>query len=292
MAVTTTTVGSAIPQLWAKRLQIALRKLLVYGDCCNRKYEGEIKDIGDSVRIQTVADVALSAYTRNTDISATTLTTTDLVLTIDQGRAFNFKWDDVDDVQSIKGIMAEAMSRAAYLLRDEADKFIAALMVAGVSTGTPDNQLPPATSVGTGSGDDDPFAILVNISTVLDNADVPDNGRWAVIPPWYAGELLKDPRRSSFGTSENLRSYSEGFMGTDQVSGLRLYRSNNVPNSGGAYSIVAGYDDAVTFANQVTKFDTREAPSGFYNYNMGLMVYGGKVVRAYGLAGVVATQAT
>jgi len=292
MAVTATTVGSAIPQLWSRRLQIALRKLMVYADCCNTNYEGELKEIGDSVRIQTVADVALSAYTRNTAISSTTLTTTDLVLTVDQGRAFNFKWDDVDNAQAIQGIMAEAMSRAAYLLKDEADQYIAALMAAGVSTTTPDNTLPAATSVGTGAGDDDPFAILVNLAVVLDKANVPDNGRWAVIPPWYAGELLKDPRRSSFGTSQNLRSYADGFMGTDQVSGLRCYRSNNVPNTSEAYTIIAGYDDAVTFANQITKFDTREAPDGFFNYNMGLMVYGGKVTRAYGLASIVATQAS
>lgn len=292
MALYPSTVQSAIPQLWARRLQVALRKILVYADCFNNKYEGELKEIGDSVRIQTVADISLSAYTRNTAISSQTLTTTDLVLVVDQGRAFNFKWDDVDDAQAVKGIMSEAMSRAAYLLKDEADQYYAALLAAGVSTTTPDNTLPAASSVGTGSGDDDPFDLLVDLSVKLDQSNVPQNGRWAVVPPWYAGELLKSPRKSSFGTSMNLQSYAEGYMGIDQVSGLRVYKSNNVPNSNGAYTVIAGYDDAATLANQITKFDTRQAPDGFFNYNMGLMVYGGKVTRAYGLASVAATQAS
>lgn len=292
MALYPSTVQSAIPQLWSRRLQMALKKLLVYADCCNKSYEGEIKDMGDSVRIQTVADISLSAYTRNTAITAETLTTTDQVLYMDQGRAFNFKWDDVDDVQSVKGIMAEAMSRAAYLLRNEADSYIAAALAAGVSTASPDNTLPAATAVGTASGNNDPFELLVDLSAKLDESNVPNEGRWCVIPPWYAGELLKDTRRSGFGTSQNLQAYADGFMGVDQVSGLRCYRSNNVPVTSLAYTVIAGHADAATFASQVTKFDTRPAADGFFNYNIGVMVYGAKVTRPYALASVVATQAT
>ncbi len=290
MALYPSTVQSAIPQLWARRLQVALRKILVYADVCNRNYEGEIKEIGDSVRIQTVADVAIGDYTRNTAITSQTLTTTDIVLVLDQGKTFNFKWDDVDDVQSVKGIMAEAMSRAAYLLRNEVDTYIASTLKDGVSTSNPDNTLDAAT-VGTGPGDDDAFELLVNLAVKLNESNVPEEGRWAVVPPWYAGVLLKDPRRSSFGTNQNLAAYADGFMGVDQVSGLRVYRSNNVPETSGAYTVIAGYDDAATFANQISKFDTRPAPDGFFNYNMGLMIYGAKVTRPYGLASVAATQA-
>lgn len=290
MALYPSTVQSAIAVLWARQLQIALRKILVYADVCNRKYEGELKEIGDSVRIQTVADVAIGAYTRNTDVSLQTLTTTDIVLVADQGRTFGFKWDDVDDVQAVKGIMTEAMSRAGYSMRNEVDQFIASTLDAGVQAG---NILTPATSVGTGAGDDDPFELLVDLAAKLDENNVPPDGRWAVVPPWYAGELLKDPRRSSFGTNQNLQAYSEGFMGVDQVSGLRVYRSNNVPvGNASDYSIIAGYQDAITFANQVTKFKTTDAQAGFYSINLGLMVYGALVTRPYGLAKVVATQAT
>jgi hypothetical protein len=291
MALYPSTVQSAIPKLWARRLQVALRKILVYADCCNRKYEGELKEIGDQVRIQTVADVSIGSYTRNTAISMQTLTTTDLTLVIDQGKTFGFKWDDLDEVQAVNGITAEAMSRAVYLLRDQMDQQIASTLSSGVSTTTPDNVLPAATSVGTGAGDDDPFEILVDLSAKLDESNVPSQGRWAVVPPWYAGELLKDPRRSSFGTSQNLRAYAEDFMGVDTVSGLRVYRSNNVPVSGSTYTVIAGYDDAATVAEQFNKVDIRPAPDGFFNNHFGALIWGSKVTRPYGLASVAATQA-
>lgn len=292
MALYPSTVQSAIPRLWARRLQVALRKILVYADCCNRKYEGELKELGNTVQINTVADVSIGNYTRNTAISMQTLQTTDLVLTIDQGKTFGFKYDDLDDVQAISGIVDEALSRGMYLLRDQMDQNIASVLSAGVATTTPDNTLPAATSVGTGSGDDDPFDLLVDLATKLSESNVPENGRWVVVPYWYAGELLKDPRKSSFGTSQNFREYAEGYMGIDQASGLRIYKSNNVPNSNGAYTVIAGYDDAATVAEQINKFDIRPAPDGFFSNYFGALIWGAKVTRGYGLASVAATQAT
>ena len=128
MALYPSTVQSAIPQLWAEELQRALRRVLVYANVCNRKYEGILKEKGDSVRIQTVADISIGAYTRNADVTLQTLTTTDIVLIADQGRTFGFKYDDVDDVQAIQGIMEEAMSRAAYNMRVEVDTYVASTL--------------------------------------------------------------------------------------------------------------------------------------------------------------------
>ncbi len=296
MALYPSTVQSAIPRLWARRLQVALRKILVYGDCMNDKYEGEIKDIGSSVTINTVADVSLGDYARNTDVSLQTLTTTDLTLVIDTGKTFGFKYDQLDDIQAVQGIVDEALSRSLYLLRDQMDQSIAAVLVAGVSTTTPDNVLTAATSVGTGAGDDDPFDLLVDLAVALSQANVPQQGRWAIVPPWYAGELAKDPRRSSFGTSQNLRTYAEGFIGIDQVSGLRVYQSNNVPTTDpapatGVFQVVAGYDDAATVAEQMNKFKITPAQAGFYDIYIGALIWGSKVTRGYGLASVAVTRA-
>ena len=170
MALYPSTVQSAIPQLWAEELQRALRRVLVYANVCNRKYEGILKEKGDSVRIQTVADISIGAYTRNADVTLQTLTTTDIVLIADQGRTFGFKYDDVDDVQAIQGIMEEAMSRAAYNMRVEVDSYVATTLQSGVQTA---NVLTAATSVGTGAGDDDAFEILVDLAVTLSNNFVP-----------------------------------------------------------------------------------------------------------------------
>ncbi len=288
------TVSSSIPELWAGELQVALRKALRYANGFNRKYEGEIKRQGASVRITTVADIAIGNYARNTDISLQTLTTADQNLIVDQAKSYGFFWDDLDQTQTAtKGIMQEAASRAAYQMADVIDQFLAATLAAGVGTA---NQLPDASSVGNGAGDDDPFAILVQLARVLEDNSVPEEGRWAFIPPWYAAQLKTDPRRSSFGTPENISQYGQGLLGIDTVSGLRVYVSRNVPTTDadpqtGQFSIIAGYDDAATFAEQMTAFAVKENPYRFGKNCLGMNAYGAKVTRAYGLARVLATQA-
>lgn len=289
------TVGSSIPELWAAELQIALRKMLRYANTFNRKYEGEIKRQGASVRITSVADVSIGNYSRNTDIPLQTLTTTDQNLVIDQAKSYGFFWDKLDQTQTAtKGLMEEAVSRAAYNMRDEIDQYLASLLDDGVATA---NILPDATSVGTGSGDDDPFKILVRLAQVLEQNNVPEEGRWAVIPPWYAAELKIDPRRSSFGTPENISQYGQGLMGIETVSGLKVWVSNNVPTTDsdpqtGQFSVIAGYMDSGTFAEQLVDFEVKDNPYRFGKNALGMNAYGGKVTRPGTLSKVLATQAS
>ncbi len=292
------TVSSSIPELWAAELQVALRKALRYANICNRKYEGEIKRQGASVRITTVADVPITNYARNTDISLNTLTTTDQNLVVDQAKAYGFFWDALDQTQTAtKGIMQEAVSRAAYNLRDTMDQFVASTLDAAVPTVSPDNQLPDATSVGSGAGDDDPFKILVRLAQVLGQNNVPDDAEMdVVVPYWYAAELKIDPRNSSFGTPANREQYGNGLLGLDYASGLRIWVSNNVPTTNavpttGQFSVLATYPDAITLAEQMTEFKVAENPYRFGSNCLGMHVYGARVTRPYAVSKVLATQA-
>ena len=54
-----------IPTVWASRLLKALEKSLIYGqtDVCNRDYEGEIREAGNTVKIASIGDVARTACT-------------------------------------------------------------------------------------------------------------------------------------------------------------------------------------------------------------------------------------
>lgn len=288
------TVGSSIPELWSANLQVALRKRLRYANVFNKKYEGEIKRQGASVRITTVADVTIGSYARNTDISLQTLTTTDQNLVIDQAKSYGFFWDELDQTQTAtKGIMEEAVSRAAYNMRDEIDQYLAGLLDDAVPAA---NTLATAASVGSGAGDDDPFKILVRMAQVLEQNNVDDEGRWAVVPPWYAAELKIDPRNSSFGTARNGEMYGNGLLGLDRASGLEIWVSNNVPTTDsvstvGQFSILAGYMDTGTFAEQMVSFKVADNPVRFGKNCLGMNAYGGKIVRPYTAAKILATQA-
>ena len=60
-----------IPTVWAARLLVALDKALIYGQAnvCNRDYEGEIQQKGNTVKIGSIGDVDVADYTKDTDIS-------------------------------------------------------------------------------------------------------------------------------------------------------------------------------------------------------------------------------
>lgn len=289
------TVSSSISEIWASDLQTALRKYLRYvSGGFNRKYQGEIDRQGASVRITTVADVSIGNYARNTDISLSTLTTTDQNLIIDQAKSYGFFWDALDQKQtSTKGLMQEAVSRAAYNMRDLQDQYAAATLAAGVQAS---NVLPDATSVGTGAGDDDPFKILVRLAQKLEENNVDEDDRNVFVPPWFAAELKIDPRRSSFGTPENISQYGQGLLGIETVSGLRVWVSNNVPTTDsdptvGQFTVIANQRDSATWAEDMLWFAVKDNPYRNGDNCLGANAYGAKVTRPYGSASVLCTQA-
>lgn len=289
MPTPASTVGSDISVLYSGVLFRALMKKLRFSEAFNRDYEGEITKQGDTMVINTTADPTISDYSRNTDMTIETLGTTAQALVINQAKKFNIGLDDVDDKQTAAKLMPERMKRAAYKMADTCDQFQAATLAAGVATA---NQLSAATSVGTGAGDNDPFELIVDMGVILDNNFVEEEGRWLFLPPWYCGELLKDPRRSSFGTTENLKAYGSGYIGLDPVSGFEIFKSVNVPVSNGAYTIIGGVKSAATFGEQILKYETLRNPLRFGDIHRGLHVYGATVTAPNRLVSVVATQHT
>lgn len=276
MAQSVSTVQSDIGQVWAAELLRARDKLLSYAQGCNRKYEDKVLRGGEAVRINSIGDITInSSHVRTgADMTINLLRTTPQTLVIDNEDDFLFFLDDVDAKQAMSDLMPEAMRRAAYKLRDTMDSNIATVMAAGVAS---DNIL-TARTIGSGAGDADAFELLTEIAAELDEADSPEEGRFVFIPPKFKQALLNDPRRTSFGTTQNLTTYGSGYVGRS-VSGLEVFMSNNVPVSGTTYTIIAGNKDATTLAEQIVKYETNRHPLAFGDIHKGLHVYGAKVLR-------------
>src|SRR5579864_7040292 len=91
-----------IPEIWSPKVLVALEKDHVYTSLCNRDYDGDIANLGDTVRITGIGEITVSNYSKDTDISAPqALTDAQLALTITQAKYFNFALDDVDARQSV-----------------------------------------------------------------------------------------------------------------------------------------------------------------------------------------------
>ena len=115
-----------IPQLWGDTLLVALRNVLVYGNIVNRDWEGQIRQMGDTVRIHGIGQVTISNYVKDNDINAPqSLTDAETMLVISQAKYYNFEVDDVDAAQQHPKVMTEAMSYAAYQIANTMDSYIA-----------------------------------------------------------------------------------------------------------------------------------------------------------------------
>ena len=118
-------ITNFIPQVWSARLQENLREALVFGALCNRNYEGDISQWGDTVHINTLNDITVKPYNPNVEIDdPEQLSGIDTTLTIDHGAYYNFFINDVDAAQARADLMDEAMKNAAYRLAVDAEKYI------------------------------------------------------------------------------------------------------------------------------------------------------------------------
>ncbi len=88
------------PVKYSLKLVELLYNDTIYTSVTNTKYEGEIKNAGDRVRIRTAAKITLSAYTKGMTLVAQELNPTDEDLVVDQLNYFKFIVDDVDKLQN------------------------------------------------------------------------------------------------------------------------------------------------------------------------------------------------
>lgn len=282
-----------IPTIWSARLLANLNEAHVYAALTNRDYEGEIENIGDTVKINAIGRVTIGSYTKNTDIAAAeTLTDAQTTLTIDKAKYFNFQIDDVDKAQQKPKVMDAAMSEASYGLSLEVDKELAKMHTvtpANNKVGADGNSAKLGLVLTAGSA---MYDYLVDLKVKLDENNCPDDGqRWVVVPAWAYGALLKDARFvNATETGNQIRS--NGYVG--KAAGFNVHMSNNVTDDGQSvktYRIIAGHPMAVSYAEQVREVEAYRPERRFADAVKGLHLWGYKVVRPALIATLYAKNA-
>ena len=268
-----------IPEVWSARLLEHLDKVHVYAGLMNRDYEGDIRAYGDTVHINQVGDITISDYTGSDISDPQELDSTMLDLVIDKAKYFNFQIKDVNNAQSNPKLVDAAMQRASYGMNDVIDQYLASLLLAGVDEG---NVLYGDTDAVTPTSAN-AYDYLVDLGVVLNEANVPIMGRWVVVPPWFHGLLLKDPRFVGNGTGYSQAVLQGGLVG--EAAGFQIHLSNNVPNtSGSKYKVIAGTNAAGAFAEQLVELEAYRLEKNFSDAVKGLHVYGAKVIQPKALA--------
>lgn len=278
-----------IPELWNARLLNALDKAHVFAGLVNRDYEGEIKKQGDTVHINTIGEVTIGTYTKDTDFTSgpQALTATDSTLVINQAKYFNFAVDDIDTAQAAGDVMDKAMQRAAYGLADVADKYLADQLAAAITSAN-GNQVGTAAVALT---KENVYENIVKMKTTLDKANVPTTGRWLVIPPEMVALILQDDRFVKTGGTKAEDTLANGWVA--RAVGFDIYESNNcnsvTATNTTTYTITAGDEGACTYAEQISDTEAYRPEKRFADAVKGLHLYGAKVVDPKRLAGLKCT---
>lgn len=285
------TLNNFIGEIWSARLLANLNKALVYAQpaVCNRDYEGEIKNVGDTVHINGIAPVTAKPYTKNVAIAEPdTLSDAATTLIIDQANYTNFEVDDVDKAQGAVSVMDGAMAEAAYALGDLADQYVAGIAVTAVDEdneiGTDESPIVPGTTAGSTVYD-----YLVDLSVLLNESNTPKFGRWVILPPWMIGKLVKDDRFSNISASGSPEALRNGYV--SRVAGFDVLESNNVPNTTGTlYKCLAGYTGAITYGEQINEVEAYRPEDSFSDAVKALHLFGAKVTRPSALAMITANK--
>lgn len=264
-------ITNFIPEVWSAAILEALRAKLVFPSLCNRDYEGDIREAGDTVHITGYNDVTVHKYVRGQAITVDDATDKEAaVLKIDQSDYFAFKVNDIDKTQAKADLTGKFTNSAAYNMMKNVETYISNLMDAAVST--------PAKTVAVGTPAD-AYLAVVEAGRKLDVQNVPDEGRWLVVSPDFYALLLQDSRFVE-GSEAGHNTLLNGVVG--QVRGFTVVKSNNVPSkkaSPDTQSILAGTNAAVTFAQQVSKVEAMRMQTDFADMVRGLDLYGAKVIR-------------
>ena len=284
-----------LPSIYSAKVLNFFRKASVVEAITNTDYSGEISNYGDSVKIIKEPVISVYDYTRGSDTTQTKLTDQELTLVVDSAKAFKFIVDDIERDMSHVNFKEVATSSAAYALRDSFDAAVIESMFSGVSSSTPDHVLgaDSATKLGAGvydgagsidlgvSAETDPLDVLARMARLLDDANVPEEGRWFVASPEFYEQLSQSGSKLlSVDFNAGQGSIRNGLVSSGKLRGFNMYKSNNiaaVTNASG--KCLAGHISSTATAQTIISTEVLRDPSSFGDIVRGLHVYGAKVLR-------------
>jgi len=116
----------------------------------------------------------------------------------------------------------------------------------------------------------------------LDENNVPSQGRFMAIPPWFHQYLIKNKVLETEGSVSADEAYTSGFIG--RAFGFDFYLSNNLTTGTRAIGAlnsnyaIAGTSRAMSFAEQIVSVEAYRPENSFADAVKGLHVYGAKVI--------------
>lgn len=296
--------GNFIPEIWSGKLIENFYDATVLAAISNTDYEGEIRNQGDTVNIRTTPNITIRPYVKGQNLVVENPDKPKLQLVIDKGEYFACVEDDIDRVQSDIKLMDMWSKDASEQMKIRVDQRVLTDMLPDISSinkGATAGAVSAAFNLGTtgspltvtkdgAGGTASVVDLIVDVGTVLDEANVPEAGRFMVIPARMAGLIKKSELKDASLSGDSASPIRNGRLG--MIDRFTLYVSHNLKvDTGGKYNLIAGTKMGLTFASQMTNMETLRAQTAFGDIVRGLQVYGYKVVKPEALAHAVVTFA-
>jgi len=291
--------GNFIPEIWSGKLIENFYDATVLAAISNTDYEGEIRSMGDTVNIRTQPNITIRDYVKGQNLVVENPDKPKIQLVIDKGEYFSCVEDDVDKVQTDVNLMDMWSKDASEQMKIKIDQRVLTDMLpdigvnnrgatAGAKSGAFDLGTAGSPLTITKDGADSTVSIvdlIVDMGTVLDEANCPESDRFLVIPARAAGLIKKSELKDASLTGDSTTPLRNGRLG--MIDRFTIYVSHNLNVTGGNTSLIAGHKMGFTFASQMTEMETLRAQSTFGNIIRGLQVYGYRVVKPEALSTAV-----
>jgi len=285
--------GIYIPELWNAETIMNFMDATVFEKIANTKYEGTLKKFGDTLHIPIDPTVVSHNYVKGQNLIADQLDVSTITMYIDKGKYTNTQIEDVDVAQSNVDIMGRYTSVAAKQLKIDVD----ADVLSGIASDISADNMGAAAGVNSGSYNlgttgapiglttENVVQKITDLGSVLDEQNVPDDGRWLVIPFWTYNKLKNSDLKDVSMTGDGKTPLRTGLVG--MIDRFEVYTSNQLPTATDTvtcWDIYAGHPMGLSFAAQVEKSRLIEAEKAFAKLVQTLLVYGYKVTKPEAIA--------
>lgn len=285
-----TSTSGFIPSIWSGKLIEKLYASTAYAEVANTLYEGEIKTKGDSVQIRTTPTIVINDYEVGGGLTYQKPTSDKVELQINQAKSFSFEVNDIDAYQSDIDVMddwAEDGGQQMGIAIDTDVNAYAYTEAAAANAGSAAGAKSGSLNLGAAGAPvvitkSNILDVLVDCGTALDEQNVPNTGRYVILPAWMNGMLKKSDLRDASAMGDATSVFRNGKVG--ELDRFTVYVNNNLSTvtdgttGNQCTNVIFGHKKALTFASQMTNMETLPNPDDFGKLIRGLNVYGRKVI--------------
>jgi hypothetical protein len=290
--------GSYIPNLFAAKLLIEFYKASVMASVTTTEYEEPIKKFGDKLTIRSLPAIVSKDYVKGQNLDIQTPEGGKVDLLIDKGKYWAIAINALDRKQSDLDYVGKWATHAATTQKVVIDGDVLQNVYAdadaqnrGSNAGEDQNIDLGATGAWVQLQKTDIIDKIIDCGVILDQQNVPDEGRYIVLPSWAIGLLKTSDIKNANEMGDAKSPLRNGRVG--MIDRFEVFMSNNLLTSddGGVAvsNCLFGHKACIAFASQMMETESLKNPNDFGDIIRSLQAYGYKTIKPEGVGTLYAS---